>query len=116
MRQSPHLSDEHLSLFFTKFQLDVEAGLGSESGRLSPWGEIEEESLSPQIMLQWSDDGGHTWSEEHWVSAGQLGRYKHRAIWWRLGRGRNRTWRVVVTEPIAWRFIDAFVDAMRGTA
>jgi len=39
----------------------------------------------PQVMLRWSDDGGHTWSNEHWRSMGQLGRSETRVIWRRLG-------------------------------
>jgi hypothetical protein len=27
-------------------------------------------SAGPQVMLRWSDDGGHTWSSEHWRSMG----------------------------------------------
>jgi hypothetical protein len=71
---------------------------------------------TPRLMLQWSNDGGHTWSEELWVPAGRLGQYKWRAIWRRLGRARTRTWRVVVSDPVAWRFLDAYVLAQKGTA
>jgi hypothetical protein len=106
MRQSPHLSDEQAWLFFTQFQLDLEVGLGLTDGQ----------GLDPQVMLQWSNDSGHTWSEEVWVSAGRLGQYKFRAIWRRLGRGRQRTWRIVVADPIAWRLLDAFVQVEKGTS
>jgi hypothetical protein len=39
----------------------------------------------PQVMLRFSDDGGHTWSNEHWKSMGKIGRYGYRTIWRRLG-------------------------------
>jgi len=39
----------------------------------------------PQVMLRWSDDGGHTWSNEHWRSMGQIGQTGYRTIWRRLG-------------------------------
>jgi len=107
MRQSPHLSAEQVRLFFARFQLDLEVGLGPATSNIPT-------AFDPAVMLQWSDDGGHTWSDEHWVTAGRLGQYKHRAIWRRLGRGRNRTWRVVVTEPIAWRLLDAHVQVEKG--
>jgi hypothetical protein len=29
---------------------------------------------NPQVMLRFSDDGGHTWSNEHWKSMGKIGR------------------------------------------
>jgi len=43
----------------------------------------------PQAMLRWSNDGGSTWSREYWVTIGQEGKYKNRAIWRRLGMARD---------------------------
>jgi hypothetical protein len=68
----------------------------------------------PQIMLRWSDDGGKTWSNEYWESAGQAGTYKTRAHWHRLGRSRDRIYEMVVSDPIDWRIIDAYLDATPG--
>ena len=63
----------------------------------------EESSTDPQIMLRWSDDGGHTWSNEHWVSMGRTGEYGRRAIWRRLGmtqKLRDRVYEVSGTDPV----------------
>jgi hypothetical protein len=106
LRQSPHLSTEQVLLFIDYFQLDVEAGIGLSEGQ----------GVDPQIMLQWSDDGGHTWSNEHWTSAGRQGQYQRRALWRRLGRTRDRVWRVVVSDPCRWVFLDAFMGVKRGTS
>jgi hypothetical protein len=57
----------------------------------------------PQVMLRWSDDGGHTWSNEHWVSIGKIGEYYRRAIWRRLGmtmKLRDRVYEVSMTDPV----------------
>jgi hypothetical protein len=51
-------------------------------------------------MLRWSNDGGSTWSNEHWKSIGKQGKYKNRVIWRRLGLARDRIYEVVVTDPI----------------
>jgi hypothetical protein len=56
----------------------------------------------PQVMLRWSDDGGHTWSNEHWISMGKIGEYGYRAIWRRLGmttKLRDRIYEVSGTDP-----------------
>jgi len=56
----------------------------------------------PQVMLRWSDDGGHTWSSEHWISMGKIGEYFYRAIWRRLGmttKLRDRIYEVSGTDP-----------------
>jgi hypothetical protein len=43
------------------------------------------ENTDPQVMLRWSDDGGHTWSNEHWRTMGAIGQTQTRVIWRRLG-------------------------------
>ena len=57
----------------------------------------------PQVMLRWSDDAGHTWSNEHWNSMGKLGTYGTRTIWRRLGmteKIRDRVYEVSGTDPV----------------
>jgi hypothetical protein len=54
-------------------------------------------------MLRWSDDGGHTWSNEHWTSMGKIGSYGYRAFWRRLGmtdKLRDRVYEVSGTDPV----------------
>lgn len=58
---------------------------------------------SPKVMLRWSDDGGHTWSNEHWRSMGRMGEYGYRTIWRRLGmtlKLRDRVYEVSGTDPV----------------
>jgi hypothetical protein len=57
----------------------------------------------PQVMLRWSDDGGHTWSNEHWTSMGKLGEYATRTFWRRLGmtvKLRDRVYEISGTDPV----------------
>jgi hypothetical protein len=61
------------------------------------------QGADPQVMLRWSDDGGHTWSNEHWKSMGKIGRYGFRTIWRRLGatmKIRDRVYEVSGTDPV----------------
>jgi len=58
---------------------------------------------NPQAMLRWSDDGGHTWSNEHWSSMGKIGQYGFRTFWRRLGmtvKLRDRVYEVSGTDPV----------------
>lgn len=71
LRQAPHLSDGQLNHFFHRLQLDMETGSGV---------------ADPEMMLEWSDDGGHTWSTPFTITAGALNDYKKRVIWRRLGK------------------------------
>jgi hypothetical protein len=62
-----------------------------------------QENPSPKVMLRWSDDGGHTWSNEHWKYMGAIGQYYYRTIWRRLGmtvKLRDRVYEVSGTDPV----------------
>jgi hypothetical protein len=74
-------------------QIDCETGVGINTGQGS----------QPQMMLRWSDDGGHTWSNEYWMSMGKIGEYFRRAIYRRLGmtlKLRDRVYEVSGTDPV----------------
>ena len=68
----------------------------------------------PQAMLRWSNDGGSTWSNEHWVTIGQMGKYKNRAIWRRLGMARDRIYEVSITDPVNAVIVSANLKASEG--
>ena len=58
---------------------------------------------NPQLMLRWSDDGGHTWNGERQVSMGRIGQYGTRAIFRRLGmtlKLRDRVYEISGTDPV----------------
>jgi len=88
LRRAPHLISDYQRQYFHELQIHFQPGVGLPDGS------------SPQAMLRWSDDGGSTWSNEHWSSIGVQGAYKNRAIWRRLGQARDRIFEVVVTDPI----------------
>ena len=74
-------------------QLNCESGTGLNDGQGS----------DPQAMLRWSDDGGHTWSNEHWSPMGKIGAYYQRVFWRRLGmtvKLRDRVYEVSGTDPV----------------
>lgn len=85
-------------------QLDCESGVGLATGQ----GE------DPQVMLRWSDDGGHTWSSEHWASMGKIGEYGRRVFWRRLGmttKLRDRVYEISGTDPVKINIMGAELAA-----
>ena len=62
-----------------------------------------------EIILQYSDDEGHTWSNERWANLGAKGNYKDRTYWTRLGRSRDRAFRLTVSDPIDFTLLGAFI-------
>lgn len=103
-RRCPHLTADLKRMFYNDLQIQFQPGVGLQSGQ----------GNNPQAMLRWSDDGGSTWSNEHWVSIGQVGQYKNRALWRRLGQARDRIFEVNVSDPINAVIISANLNAVAG--
>lgn len=107
MRTSPHLSQSLVNVFHSSFELDVETGVGLDGST---------QGTNPQAMLQWSDDHGHSWSNEHWVDIGKIGNRRTRAIWRRLGVSRDRVYRVAIADPVKVVLIGAELNLEQGVA
>jgi hypothetical protein len=57
----------------------------------------------PEVLLRWSDDGGHTWSNYHSKGMGTTGQTGKRVLWRRLGmtlKLRDRVYEVSGTDPV----------------
>jgi hypothetical protein len=93
-------------MFYARLQIDMETGVGLATGQ----GE------APQLMLRYSSDGGHTWSPERTTSIGGTGQYGARAMFNRLGSGRNRVWEISMTDPVKFAVFGAVVDGEPGAA
>lgn len=92
-----------LRMFYSSLQVDMETGLGTGSS-------------DPQLILRWSNDGGHSWSNERMVSAGKVGQYNARAKFNRLGSGRNRVFELSMTDAAKFAVLGAVVEAEAGSA
>jgi hypothetical protein len=119
-------------------QLDCESGVGA--GTVSTFFLLTENSVNlttesglqlvtslvsltdganPQVMLRWSDDGGHTWSNEHWASMGRVGEYGKRVIWRRLGmttKLRDRVYEISGSDPVKIAIMGAELSATPTSA
>ena len=76
-------------------------------------------STDPQVMLRWSDDGGHTWSNEHWAGMGKIGEYGKRVIWRRLGmttKLRDRVYEISGSDPVKIAIMGAELTATPTSA
>lgn len=109
LRTTPHISNGRNRVFCSSFWLDMEVGIGLDGGV---------QGSSPMVILDWSNDGGHTWSSESWALAdagsGAIGDYSKRVIWNRLGSFRQRVFRVKITDPVKVRLIDAQIELEAG--
>jgi hypothetical protein len=62
-------------------------------------------------MLRWSNNGGFSWSNEHWQTIGAAGAYTNRAKWNRLGNARDRVYEVNFSDPVPRDIIGATLYA-----
>ena len=92
-------------LFVSRFELDIQAGVGTASGAGS----------NPQIMLSWSVDGANTFKPlQFWRSMGEIGQFLMRLRWLRMGSGRQFVFCISITDPVPRVIIGASADISIG--
>jgi hypothetical protein len=103
VRRTPHVwtKANRERVFFSQLQIEFTPGVGLQVGQGS----------DPQLMLRWSDDGGFTWSNQHWVTIGKAGQTRNRAIFRQLGRARDRVWEATFSDPVQRDIIGATLFA-----
>ena len=104
LRRAPHLVTDLQREYFAELQIQFQPGVGLQTGQ----------GQDPQAMLRWSNDGGSTYSNEHWTSIGMVGKYKNRAIWRRLGQARDRIFEVSISDPVKAVIVSANLKAEIG--
>ena len=133
LRRAPHLVSDLQRQYFEEMQIQFQPGVGLSGLTQSSYAPtngvagvgvsglaicgnatIETVGANPQAMLRWSNDGGSTWSSEHWASIGAQGKYQNRIIWRRLGWSRDRIFEVVVTDPVKAVIVSANLKASVG--
>ena len=139
LRRAPHLVTDLQRQFFDELQIQFQPGVGTtglsagsfpNNVQIIPAGQtftvlagqsfylqatvVSPTTDNPQAMLRWSNDGGSTWSREYWVSIGQEGKYKNRAIWRRLGTARDRIYEVSISDPVKTVIVSANLKAEIG--
>jgi DNA-binding beta-propeller fold protein YncE len=69
---------------------------------------------NPKIRLSYSDDGGHTWSNDRIASMGNLGDYNKKIIFRKFGMSKNRAFRIAITDAVKKILIGSYMDYKRG--
>ena len=102
IRTAQAVVNDRKTVFHHRLEIEFEAGVGNAA------------ETDPEAILDWSDDGGHTWSNEHTTPIGASGQYKTRAVWRRLGPSRDRAYRVTIEDPVKRVIIGAHLEADPG--
>lgn len=101
IRAASHIATGDYSwIIHNRVQVDMETGVGLATGQGS----------APVALLDWSNDGGKTWSNQHSASMGAIGEHANRVIWHRLGRARDRVYRLTISDPVKRVIIGATLN------
>jgi hypothetical protein len=80
-------------------RVDMQTGVGLATGQ----------GVDPQVMLQVSRNGGKSWGNEMWRSAGAIGETR-RVEWRRLGSSDQWSFKVRLTDPVRRVFVSASIN------
>lgn len=106
LRRTPHLAQEHQWARYAELEVYLETGVSPQPPLFDGAGNPRD----PQLLLRCSRDGGHTYGQQRAANCGQAGKYRQRAVFRRLGRARDMVFEVTCSDPVPWRFIDAYVN------
>jgi len=91
-----HAAGDRVTLW--EVLVDIDSGQGLTSGQ----------GNDPELMLQWSDNGGRTWSNELTSKMGAVGEYGVQCRFHRLGAFRQRSLRIAVSDAVFSPIIGAY--------
>lgn len=83
-----HIFDDGNPFLIKNLTVNFETGVGNTS------------VTNPKAMLYLSNDGGRTFYTYYETFIGKAGKFLSRAVWWRLGRHRQCTFRIRVTDAV----------------
>jgi hypothetical protein len=95
---------EHKRAFHDRLEVVMETGVGLVTGQGS----------DPELMMEFSDDGGLTWESLPNKKIGMMGEYLHRPFWNALGSARQRVYRGAISDPIRVTISDTTLEARGG--
>lgn len=94
---APAIAQGNDPIWHSSLELVFDNGVGTSTGQ----------GFDPQVMLDWSDDGGRTFGPEIWRSLGKQGDYQRAARFNRLGASRDRVYRYRISDPVRRTLIQA---------
>lgn len=95
---------EGSSAFHDRLEIILETGVGLPTGQGS----------DPEMMMEYSDDGGLTFDFLPTKKIGKIGKTRARVQWNALGSSRERVYRGSVSDPVAITITDTIIEARGG--
>lgn len=83
-RTTPVINPHLQKLIFDELEIKMQVG--------------QMDNTKPLVMLDWSDDGGKTWSRVYQQNLGGIGKFNSRVSFRRLGQSLNRVFRLKMSD------------------
>ena len=96
----PTISNGRSFMSIYGVELDISAGAGLNSGQ----------GVDPLAWMQYSKDGGKTWSNWKEAKLGKMGEYLNRVRWNRLGTARQFIIKVRISDPVKIDIGGAYIN------
>lgn len=107
IRTSPHIGRMMNNVIHNRIELNLQTGVGvGGSGQ----------GKAPVMVMQYSNDGGQTWSNERSSAMGTQGEYLTRVRWDQCGVARDRVYRIKQTDPVWSPIVGAQIGITAGRA
>ena len=105
-RDFGHMGSEGKVVQYLNLEIHGRKGVGTVTGQ----------GVAPVVMLSWSDNGGMTFENSQEMEIGALGQYDYQMRALLLGQGRQRVWRLRMTDPVpvAWTMATGDVRVLRA--
>lgn len=91
-------------LLMSKIKFALQTGQGLVTGQGS----------NPKIMVEYSLDGGETWSTERWIEFGMMGKYLINAEYWEMASFYEISFRITISDPVFCSLHTASIDIKAG--
>lgn len=102
---APPIHEDRKRIFITRFELEVEAGLGLPNAP----------QTAPQLTLDYSKNGGITFVPlQVFRSMGAAGEYIKRLRWINIGQSRTWVFRIRYSDPARPTIIGTYYDVWKG--
>lgn len=104
IRRFPLPFDRSFWMFIDRMEFLIQAGVGTPTGQ----------GAAPLLEVRFSGDGGETWGNTIFLSAGLTGERNLRLVISQVGRLRNGYCEVAMSDPVLWYLLASYVDAIEG--
>lgn len=102
LRRTPTVFNDGKRIFHQRLQVEMQPGIGNAA------------APTPTVLVRFSDTNGKTWSNTRELSPGSVGQFRRIMRLFALGSAYNRTYEIVVSDPVPWAIVQAWVDIEGG--